>query len=427
MEYMDNGDLLNYLKDKPHTETELTKFVIDACLPVVHLHKLEILHRYIAARNYLVNKEGKIKLSDFGLAKFMENSSYYGNEGTPLPVKWCSPEVLSKYKFSFASDVWAFGVTCFEILSEGVSPFCHVSDNLKNAIINGAKVCTTKPKKNCSDEFWNLIEERCFCSDPVQRWTINRLHDGFLNLHRERSPQTDQKLNIELPGNYVDVSPTLLEKRKKLSKSEKSEDELVAETNEKTEEGNYSSKNVRVSDVLVTENIFKGTYTFNNLSTPIAAKKLTKEESLIQEIKIGKKIQHENVIKIFGQLNTNTSIYVISEPIIGDLKMFLLDMKVCLTDKFKFMMHIVVGLNHMHTEHFIHGNLSAVSILIALDPMNKWVAKISNFDKSVLVGKNSQSKGIPDEEFIAWAAKETLAQGTFSFQTDIHSLAIVFF
>ena len=48
-----------------------------------------------------------------------------------LPLRWKAPEVLSEFRFSTASDVWALGVLMYEVLTYGCLPYRHISDNEK--------------------------------------------------------------------------------------------------------------------------------------------------------------------------------------------------------------------------------------------------------------------------------------------------------
>jgi len=95
MELMETN-LLKYL-DIKRTFDELSEFSIQTLLPIVHLHSIQMLHRDIAARNYLV-KNGQIKLSDFGLAKNMEQETYYAVNKQKFAYRWCAPEVVLKKK-----------------------------------------------------------------------------------------------------------------------------------------------------------------------------------------------------------------------------------------------------------------------------------------------------------------------------------------
>ena len=65
--------------------------------------------RDIAARNILVSSDDCVKLADFGLSRWVEESSYYKASKGVLPIKWMAPESINYRRFTTASDVWMFG------------------------------------------------------------------------------------------------------------------------------------------------------------------------------------------------------------------------------------------------------------------------------------------------------------------------------
>uniref|UniRef100_A0A8C0FKL6 Protein kinase domain-containing protein n=1 Tax=Bubo bubo TaxID=30461 RepID=A0A8C0FKL6_BUBBB len=76
-----------------------------------------------AARNCLVNAEHIVKVSDFGMARYVIDDEYISSSGAKFPVKWSSPEVFHFKKYSSKSDVWSFGVLMWEVFTEGKMPF----------------------------------------------------------------------------------------------------------------------------------------------------------------------------------------------------------------------------------------------------------------------------------------------------------------
>jgi serine/threonine protein kinase len=65
-----------------------------------------------------------VKLSDVGLSRTLKESDYYRKTTKgKVPAKWMAIEYLSSGRFSHASDVWSFGIMCWELYSFGEEPY----------------------------------------------------------------------------------------------------------------------------------------------------------------------------------------------------------------------------------------------------------------------------------------------------------------
>ncbi len=93
-----------------------------------HMAQKSFVHRDIAARNVLVGQYCAVKIADFGLSRQLANEGdyYRVRRRAMLPVKWMAPECLDFKKFSTLTDVWAFGVVLWEIMTLGKTPFKKV-------------------------------------------------------------------------------------------------------------------------------------------------------------------------------------------------------------------------------------------------------------------------------------------------------------
>lgn len=80
-----------------------------------YLHARKILHRDLAARNILVKSPEVAKVADFGLSRYCEDV-YQFSDGK-MPIKWMAPESVNFRRHTSKSDVWMFGVCCWEIMS----------------------------------------------------------------------------------------------------------------------------------------------------------------------------------------------------------------------------------------------------------------------------------------------------------------------
>eukprot|EP01118_Nematostelium_gracile_P020292 TRINITY_DN9803_c0_g1_i1.p1 TRINITY_DN9803_c0_g1~~TRINITY_DN9803_c0_g1_i1.p1 ORF type:complete len:145 (+),score=24.17 TRINITY_DN9803_c0_g1_i1:3-437(+) len=80
--------------------------------------------------------------------------SYYTADKA-IPVRWAALEVLTHKKFSQASDVWAFGVTAWEIFEWGTVPFVRMTNNeVYDAVMKGTRL---EQPDRCPDQIWEII------------------------------------------------------------------------------------------------------------------------------------------------------------------------------------------------------------------------------------------------------------------------------
>ncbi|KAA3681944.1 proto-oncogene tyrosine-protein kinase ROS [Paragonimus westermani] len=133
-----------------------------------YLEEQHFVHRDIAARNCLVSHNdpsGRIvKLCDFGLARDIYKNDFYRKRNEPkLPVRWMSPEAIRDGLFTSKSDVWAFAVTCWEVMTLGADPFYgRANVDVMNLVIGGHVL--GRPE-NCPEEL--IMHVRKLKSQPV--------------------------------------------------------------------------------------------------------------------------------------------------------------------------------------------------------------------------------------------------------------------
>ncbi|KAK7084183.1 Tyrosine-protein kinase Btk29A, partial [Halocaridina rubra] len=169
-EYLKNGSLLTYLRNKEKLLITNTEVLLDMCLQVcegmAYLERQKFIHRDLAARNCLVGADNEIKVGDFGLARHVVDDEYTGSGGAKFPIKWAAPEVLNFMRFSSKSDVWAYGVLMWEVFTCGKMPYGRV----KNAqVVEMVQLGQTLEKpRYCPDNVYNVMQ-RCWDHTPEMR------------------------------------------------------------------------------------------------------------------------------------------------------------------------------------------------------------------------------------------------------------------
>lgn len=122
MDYLPGGDLFFHLqKHKNGFPREVVRiFVAETILALEYLHACGIIYRDIKLENILLDADGHICLTDFGLSKPLGDAERTETMcGTP---GYLAPEILSGKPYTVAVDYWSLGVLMFEI-STGLNPF----------------------------------------------------------------------------------------------------------------------------------------------------------------------------------------------------------------------------------------------------------------------------------------------------------------
>ncbi|KAK7887030.1 hypothetical protein WMY93_026651 [Mugilogobius chulae] len=153
-EYMESGDLNQYLSQRvlldksgpSHSSPTISYPALISMASQIasgmkFLSSLNFVHRDLATRNCLVGgdrgEEGadcggerQIKIADFGMSRNLYAGDYYRIQGRAvLPIRWMAWECILMGKFTTASDVWAFGVTLWEMLSVcQEQPYSNLTD-----------------------------------------------------------------------------------------------------------------------------------------------------------------------------------------------------------------------------------------------------------------------------------------------------------
>lgn len=179
------GCLLDYVRT--HKEKIGSKALLNWCTQIAkgmsYLEEKRLVHRDLAARNVLVQTPNCIKITDFGLAKLLDiNEDEYKAAGGKMPIKWLALECIQHRIFTHKSDVWAFGVTVWELLTYGGRPYENISArDVPELIENGLKL----PQPSiCSLDIYCIMVS-CWMLDADSRPSFIKLALKFAEMARD--------------------------------------------------------------------------------------------------------------------------------------------------------------------------------------------------------------------------------------------------
>jgi len=182
-----NGNLLRYLQvGKPLTNVQIFGIIKGIAAGMSHLHSEKIIHRDLAARNILLTASMEAVVSDFGFARAVasENDSrstqtqaFYG------PLKWMAPEALERQVYSVKTDVWAYGVTVWEILTRK-EPYGNMNLPQTTLAVMTGKTKDHLQFPDTTAEILVDLLHRCWAMDPDERPTFQVIYDELRKIEK---------------------------------------------------------------------------------------------------------------------------------------------------------------------------------------------------------------------------------------------------
>ncbi|CAL2036342.1 unnamed protein product [Caenorhabditis brenneri] len=187
--------------DATLSENEKSDILAQICrgMSFLHTRTPPVVHGDLAARNVLLKKHPVYhkkyicKITDFGLAKTCLDELYTNyDDPNKIPFKWLPPEVLSSRTLSLKTDVWAFGITCFEVCDKIGEPYGALvpANNLYQYLNDGYR-CDRTPKMSAA--IYDIAMD-CMRKQPVDRPCFEELVDRFLDNIIENEEEDERKV-----------------------------------------------------------------------------------------------------------------------------------------------------------------------------------------------------------------------------------------
>jgi serine/threonine protein kinase len=173
MEYIDGGDLKSFRiqVEDPSSIEILVSYAVQTCEAVAYAHEEGIIHRDVKPSNLMVDGNGRLVVTDFGIADtvhtVMARVTSMTMPGTPL---YMAPELFLGNPATPASDQYAIGITLYEFVT-GKPPFADGDIGYRHRHEEPAALV------GIPEPFATAIP-RCLQKDPEERWeSIDALRD----------------------------------------------------------------------------------------------------------------------------------------------------------------------------------------------------------------------------------------------------------
>jgi serine/threonine protein kinase len=157
MEYLDGESLEKTIVRQTELPLSLkVGYIVRICQALEYAHKNRVVHRDIKPGNIMVNSDGLVKVVDFGIARLVDFSRTHTNMmiGTPA---YMAPELFRKKKADERTDIWAVGVTFYELICYQ-RPFTGEGYDIIRSIMEDESPQISSSVPDCTPEVESIIQ-----------------------------------------------------------------------------------------------------------------------------------------------------------------------------------------------------------------------------------------------------------------------------
>ncbi len=154
MEYVEGDSLQSAIASRKLSYPDYLGVIRNVCAAVAYIHSRGILHLDLKPANILVNKNGQVKVTDFGVAQIGKESTQQVEAPSGGTLHFTAPEVLAGKYYDLRADVFSLGVIFYEMMTGCIPDGSTRASTLNPAIPKGA----------------DIVLQQCISPDPEARY-----------------------------------------------------------------------------------------------------------------------------------------------------------------------------------------------------------------------------------------------------------------
>ena len=239
MEYVEGTDLKDYIRQRGALHPiEAVRIMMQIVSAIAAAHQNRIIHRDIKPQNILIDREGNVKITDFGIAVALSDTSLTQTNTLLGSVHYLSPEQARGGMATIQTDIYALGIVLYELLTgrvpfDGesavsialkhfqeplppvVNPTAMVPQSLENIVLKA----TAKDPMNRYRSCYEMFQDLKTCLDSTRLYEKKFVPTSFTGETKVLSPITTQKIkpiqsSREIPVVEMDEEIPVRKKRK---------------------------------------------------------------------------------------------------------------------------------------------------------------------------------------------------------------------
>ncbi len=178
MEYAEGGSLRTRITQNGVSPSDAIGIVLQVCKGLQHAHEADVIHRDIKPENILIDRQGQMKIADFGLAKVLDSVQTKTSQVMGTPAYMAPEQERATSKVDRRADIYSLGVVFYELLTGSRPPNDCPPDppSQKRSVGKWLDDVVLRALANNPDDRFqevgdliNAIDLGPFLKDPIQR------------------------------------------------------------------------------------------------------------------------------------------------------------------------------------------------------------------------------------------------------------------